>query len=192
MAAWFRPALTAAGLARVASDIAGHPDAAVRRKMLALRAVHLGHTREQAARIAGVATPELYLLAFRDGGSDGLVRCDWHVPVSGLAAHAEAVRASLAERPVRTAAEAAGRIEEVTGLRRGLTQTRAFPASLGFEWQSVRAVPVPVPPKRPCPNTPKPGGPSGNPNSNPPSTRPGRGKATSSSPTPPTSSTAPT
>jgi hypothetical protein len=51
--------------------------------------------------------------------------------------------ASLSESPVRTIAEAADRIEQVTGLHRGLTQTRVFLKDLGFRWQRTRAVPVP-------------------------------------------------
>ena len=191
MATWFRPVLTPDEQVRV---LAGrdHPDPAVRRKRLVLWAVHLGHTRAEAARIAhvGTATATRYVLAFRDGQIDGLIRCDRHVPVGELAAHADAVRTSLAERPVRTAAEAAGRIEDVTGLRRGLTQTRTFLASLGFRWQSIRA--VPVPPKSPCPNTSRPSGPSAKTDSGRPSTPPRPATATPSSPTPPTSSTAPT
>ncbi len=64
-------------------------------------------------------------------------------PVSELASHADAIKASLSETPVRTVAEAADRIAQLTGLRRGLTQTRVFLKELGFQWQRTRAVPVP-------------------------------------------------
>lgn len=145
MATWFRPALSADEQAAVLADRDRHPDPVVRRKMLVLWAVHLGHPRAEAARLAsvGVATAERYVLAYRDGGLDGLRRCDRHVPTSALADHAEAIRASLTERPVRTVAEAADRIRQLTGLERGLTQTRVFLAGLGFTWQRTRAVPVP-------------------------------------------------
>ena len=146
MTTWFRPTLSADLRAAVLADRDRHPDPVVRRKMNVLWAVHLGHSREDAARLAnvGVATAKRYVLAYRDGGLDGLKRRDpRRRPVSGLAAHADAVRASLTERPVRTAAEAVERIAELTGLRRGLTQTRTFLAGLGFTWQRTRAVPVP-------------------------------------------------
>ena len=55
----------------------------------------------------------------------------------------ETIRQSLTDRPVRTTAEAIERIADLTGLRRGLTQTRTFLAGLGFTWQRTRAVPVP-------------------------------------------------
>ena len=145
MAAWFFPTLSADEQAAVLADRDEHPDPVVRRKMLVLWAVHLGHTRQQAADLAhpGVATAKRYLIAYRDGGLDGLTRPNWHLPTSELAAHADAIKRSLTEHPVRTTAEAIERIESLTGLRRGLTQTRTFLAGLGFIWQRTRAVPVP-------------------------------------------------
>lgn len=129
----------------VASERFSHPDLRVRCKMLALWSVHTGLTRLQSARVAGVgrATVHRYLAAYRSGGLDGLRSCNVVGPVSQLANHAEAIKASLTETPVRTIAEAADRIEQVTGLRRGLTQTRVFLKDLGFQWQRTRAVPVP-------------------------------------------------
>jgi transposase len=76
-------------------------------------------------------TAERYVAAYRDGGLDGLRRWAVTGPVSDLAAHAEVIKASLAERPARTVAEAIDRVEQLTGLRRGPTQTRRFLAGLG-------------------------------------------------------------
>ena len=142
----FRPTLSADLQAAVLADRDRHPDPVVRRKMNVLWAVHLGHSREDAARLAhvGVATAKRYVLAYRDGGLDGLKRREpRRRPTSDLAAHAALVRQSLTERPVRTTAEAVERIADLTGVRRGLTQTRTFLAGLGFTWQRTRAVPVP-------------------------------------------------
>jgi transposase len=145
MATWFRPTLSADEQAAILADRDAHPDPVVRRKLLVLWAVHLGHSRQQAADLAhvGIATAKRYVLAYRDGGLDGLRRCDRHLPTSALADHAEVIKTSLTAQPVRTTAEAADRIAELTGLRRGLTQTRTFLAGLGLRWQRVRAVPVP-------------------------------------------------
>ena len=146
MTTWFRPTLSADLQAAVLADRDRHPDPVVRRKMTVLWAVHLGRSREQAARLAhvGVATAKRYVIAYRDGGLDGLKRRGpQRRPASELAPHADAVQASLTERPVRTTAEAVERIAELTGVRRGLTQTRTFLAGLGFTWQRTRAIPVP-------------------------------------------------
>lgn len=137
--------LSEAEQAIVASERYWHPDFHVRRKMLVLWALHRRLTRLQAGQVAGVgrATVQRYLAAYRDGGLDGLRRWGVVGPVSELTRHAEQIKASLSQTPVRTIAEAADRIEQLTGLRRGLTQTRVFLKDLGFHWQRTRAVPVP-------------------------------------------------
>ena len=143
--AWLRITLTDAELAVVEAERDAHPDAHVRRKMLVLRLLHCGVTRAKAAEVAGLgrATVQRYVAAYRDGGLDGLRQWDVVGPVSDLAAHTEAIRASLTSSPVRTVAEACDRIEALTGIRRQPTQARAFLAGLGFRWRRVRAVPVP-------------------------------------------------
>ncbi len=90
------------------------------------------------------------------GRADGLRRRGAVGQVSDLAAHTAAIRASLTETPVRTAAAARGRIEPLTGLRRKPTQVRVFLAGLGLKWRRVQA--VPVPPERPPGPRPGPGG----------------------------------
>ncbi len=148
--------LTDAERETVLSEIYAHPDEHVRRKMLVLRGVDVGLTREAAGRVAGVArsTVHRYLDAYRAGGLDGLRRWNVAGPVSALADHAAAIKNSLEQSPVRTVAEAAARIRELTGIDRGPTQTRAFLKGIGFRWQRTRA--VPVPPKSRWPNTPPP------------------------------------
>jgi len=137
--------LSEAEQAIVAAERFSHVDLHVRRKMLVLWAVHTGLTRLQAAKVAGVgrATAQRYLAAYRDGGLDGLRRWGVVGPVSELASHIDTIKASLSESPVRTIAEAADRIQQITGLQRGLTQTRVFLKDIGFRWQRTRAVPVP-------------------------------------------------
>ena len=143
--AWVRIQLTAEQQASVNSERDGHPDAHVRRKMLALWLLHCGLTRQKAAEVACLARSSVqrYVAAFREGGLDGLRRCDRQGPVSDLAAHEEAIKAERARQPARTVAEAASRIEALTGVRRGLSQTRKLMRGLGLKCQRVRAVPVP-------------------------------------------------
>jgi transposase len=133
----------------VAAERDSHPDFVVRRKMLVLWSTHCGVSREQTAAVAGRgrATVQRYLAAYHTGGLDALRQWGVTGPVSDLAAFAERIQNDLTATPVRTTAEARDRIEALTGLRRGLTQTRTFLAGLGFTWQRTRA--VPVPPKSP-------------------------------------------
>jgi len=143
--AWLRVTLTGDEQAVVHAEREAHPEAHVRRKMLVLWLLHCGLTRAKAAEIAGLgrATVQRYVAAFRAGGLDGLRQWDVVGPVSDLAAHTAAIRASLTKTPVRTVAEACDRIETLTGLRRRPTQVRVFLAGLGFRWRRVRAIPVP-------------------------------------------------
>src|ERR1700760_2287061 len=111
--AWFRIALTDAEQAVVNAERDCHPEAHVRRQMLTLWLLHCGVTRAKAAEIAGLgrATVQRYVAAYREGGLDGLRRWDVAGPVSDLAGHTSAIRASLTAAPVRTVAEACDRIE---------------------------------------------------------------------------------
>jgi transposase len=146
--AWLRIELNEQEQAVVNAERDGHPEAHVRRKMLVLWLLHCGLTRQKAAEVArlGRATVQRYVAAYRDGGLDGLRRWDVKGPVSDLAAHAEAIRQELTRQPVRTVAEAASRVEALTGISRRPSQTRNFLKGLGLKCQRVRA--IPVPPKR--------------------------------------------
>jgi transposase len=143
--AWLRIQLTEQEQAVVDSERDAHPDAHVRRKMLVLWLLHCGLTREKAAQVAGLgrATVQRYVAAFRDGGLDGLRRWEVKGPVSDLAAHREAIRQEFERLPARTIAEAAERIEALTGIRRQPSQVRQFLKGLGLKCQRVRSVPVP-------------------------------------------------
>jgi transposase len=107
--------------------------------------LHHGLTREKVAEIVGIglATVQRYMKAYRDGGLDGLRRWEKTGRISSLEAHRELLAKSFQEQPVRSVAEAADRIEQLTGIRRGPSQTRAFLKKLGLHWQRMAAIPVP-------------------------------------------------
>lgn len=161
--AWLRVALTEEEQQAVKEERESHPEPHVRRKMLVLWSLHCGLKREQAAKLAGVArsTVERYVAAYREDGLAGLRRCGGQGPVSDLAAYRDVIRTSFERQPVSTIAEACVRIEQLTGLRRGLSQVRKFLKTLGLKWQRMRAIPVPpkktwrsMSPSRPCFTTP--------------------------------------
>src|SRR5262249_11285396 len=116
--AWFRVQLTEDQQRIVNEERTSHPDLHVREKMLVLWLLHWGTTRQKAAEIGGIgrATVHRSLVAFREGGLDGLRRCRRHRPVSAMAAYRELIRESFAKRPARTMAEACERIFHLTGL----------------------------------------------------------------------------
>lgn len=143
--AWYRVRLTDELQRVVDEERESHPNVVVRRRMLVLWSLHCGLTRVQAANVAhvGRATVERVVAAFRDGGLDAVRRWDVKGPTSELAAYRDLIRESFENEPARTVAEAAGRIEALTGLRRGPTQVRKFLKELGLKWQRMRAVPLP-------------------------------------------------
>jgi transposase len=152
--AWFRVQLTEEQQRIVNEERTSHPDLRVREKMLVLWLLHCGTTRQKAAEIVGLgrATVHRYVVAFREGGLDGLRRCHHHRPVSAMAAYRESIRESFEEQPARTMAEARERIFQLTGLRRGPSQVRKFLTDMGLKFHRVR--PLPVPPKKTWPSTP--------------------------------------
>ena len=146
--AWFRVRLTAEQQRIVDEERISHPNPRVRDKMLVLWLLHHGLTRQKVAEIVGIgrATVHRYVVAFREGGLDGLRQENPHRPLSEMAAYRDLIRESFAKRPARTMAEACERIYQLTGLRRGPSQVRKFLKDLGLKFQRVR--PIPVPPKK--------------------------------------------
>ena len=154
--AWLRVQLNEEEQRIVNQERLAHPNERIRERMLVLWLLHKGITRRKAAEIVGVgrATVQRFVAAFRDGGLDGLRRWDPNRPESELATFRELIRESFEKQPVRTVAEAGERIFQLTGLRRGPSQTRRFLKGLGLKFQRVRM--VPVPPKKTWPSTSKP------------------------------------
>jgi len=122
-----------------------HEKVVVRRKMDVLWLLHHGHTREEAAAMTGVArgTAQRYVADYRVGGLEALFRIERTVPVSEMEDHRDVLLASFRETPVRSVAEAAERIERLTGLRRGPSQVRQFLKRHGLRWRQLAAIPVP-------------------------------------------------
>lgn len=150
--AWLRVQLSEAEQAVVKEESECHPNPRIRQRMRALWLLHCRVTRQKAAVILGVgrATVQRWVAAYRDGGLDGLRQWEVQGPESELAAYRDQIVELFTQRPARTAAEAAERIYQRTGVRRQSTQVRKFLKDLGFSWQRVRA--IPVPPKKVSPN----------------------------------------
>jgi transposase len=143
--AWFRVQLSEEQQVIVKEEQHSHPSVQIRRRMLVLWALHCGLTREKAAELAGIglATVARVVVAFRDRGLDGVRQWNVKGPTSELAAYRDLIRASFEKEPVCTVAQAADRIEKLTGLRRNLTQVRKFLKGLGMKWQCIRTIPLP-------------------------------------------------
>ena len=151
--AWFRVRLSEEEQRIVGEERWEHPHEPTRRKMEVLWLLHHGLTQEKVATIVGigVATVKRHANAYRDGGLDGLRQWRKKGQAGSLEAHRELLAESFREQPTSSVAEAADRIEQLTGIRRGPTQTRLFLKKLGLRWQRMAA--IPVPPKKVSRNT---------------------------------------
>ena len=142
---WLRVALTEEEQRIVQQERESHADACVRRRLWVVWLLHCGETREQTAKILGVAvsTVQRVVSDYRSGGLERLRKSGHYRPSSELGDHREAIRQDFEQRPVRSIVEACQRIKELTGLDRKPTQVRWFLKQLGLKWQRVRAIPVP-------------------------------------------------
>ena len=121
-----------------------HPHPRVQRKMEALLLKSDGLPHHQIARLLGVCenTFRHYLREYRDGGIERLKEIRFRQPRSDLDEHRESLEAYFEEHPPATVNEAAAKIEELTGIRRGPTQVRRFLGSLGLRPRKVGMVPA--------------------------------------------------
>jgi transposase len=154
--AWFRVQLTEEQQRVVNEEMSSHPNPRVRERMLAIWLLHNGVTRQKAAEIVVVsrATIQRYVVAFREGGLDGLRQWNLHRPQSQMSAYRDLIRESFSQEPVHTIAEACERIFQLTGLRRSPSQVRKFLKEMGLKFWRVRV--IPVPPKKTWPSTSQP------------------------------------
>src|SRR3954447_13625089 len=123
-----------------------HPHPHVQRKMEVLWLKSHGLPHQQIADLAGVSlrTAQRYLDGCLQGGLTQVRRCKWRGPEAALLSHERSVEEYFWGHPPRGTKEAARAIFEQTGVRRGLTQTRAFlKTHLGLRYRKVAAIPVP-------------------------------------------------
>jgi len=107
--------------------------------------LHLGHGVQDVMRISGASrrTVERCRRRWQQEGLDGLFEDRHYRPQSELDQFQDVVKADFEARPPRTVAEAAERIEQLTGVRRSSEPVRLFLLRLGMSFRQVAAIPVP-------------------------------------------------
>lgn len=120
-----------------------YPDPMVQKKfeVLWLKSQHLAH--ETIAQLAGVCsrTVQRYLNEYLEGGVERLKQNNYIGAPSELNQHAQTLKDYFAKNPPSTVAHARKAIEELTGLRRSLTQVREFLKRLGMKRRKVGSAP---------------------------------------------------
>lgn len=115
-------------LAEIEHDRFHHPVPQVQRRMELLRLAAHGLPRPDLIRLSGLskATVQRRLDEYRDGGLDAVRRWHFRGRANGLAPHTATLEEHFAAHPPATVADARAAIEQMTGVRRGLTQVRLF------------------------------------------------------------------
>ena len=105
-----------------------HPHPRVQQKMEVVWLKSQGLTHEDIAALADVSrrSVQRYLDEFADGGLQRLRRLPWKGKANELTDHRQSLEDYFLENPPRSTREAQAAIEQLTGVRRGLTQVRAF------------------------------------------------------------------
>ena len=129
-------------LKAIAKDRYEHPHPHVLRKMEVLWLKSHGLPHEQVAKLAGVSlrTVQRYLDEYLEGGLEQIRRCKWRGPKTELLQHEQSIQEYFWDHPPRNTKEAAKVIFEQTGVRRGLTQVRAFLKTQGAELEVLMSL----------------------------------------------------
>jgi transposase len=121
-----------------------HPHPHVQRKMETLLLKSLNKiSHELIAEIANISQNTM-LSYFRDyqlGGIEKLKEINFYRPQSTLSEHKQTIEQYFKENPPASLPEASAKIEELTGIKRGLTQTSIFIKSLGMKLRKVGSIP---------------------------------------------------
>jgi transposase len=120
-----------------------HPHPHVMRKMEVLFLKSLGLSHNLICQIASVSpnTIRSYLKEYLDGGIEKVRELNFYSPKSDLAPHTSSIEAYLSSNPPTSISQASAMIEQLTGIKRGITQTRSFLKSLSFSFRKAGAIP---------------------------------------------------
>lgn len=134
---------TAEALERLHYGRFNHPHPRVQLKMEALYLRGQGFSCKDVCAICKISKWTLinYTKDFVGGGVAALEKFDCRGRASSLTGHEQTVKEEFGKNPPRTAAEAAERIEKMTGVKRKLTRVKAFLKANGFKYRKAGHVP---------------------------------------------------
>lgn len=128
---------------RLRTERFAHPHPRVQLKIEVVLLRSQGLSNRQIMAITGVSenTIRNYLREYQEGGIERLKEFHWQPPESQLEPHRQTLEAYFEQHPPASVAEAAARIEELTGIKRSPTQVRVFLKSLGLRRLKVGTIP---------------------------------------------------
>lgn len=115
----------------------------VMRKMEALYLKSHGLSNHQICNIVRICDNTLreYFREYLEGGIERLKSVRFYRPGSNLKEFSGTIEEYFIENPPRSISQAAAIIEDLTGIKRGETQTRKFLKSLNFRFVKVGSIP---------------------------------------------------
>jgi transposase len=121
-----------------------HPDPRIQRRMEALYLRSQGVPNRDILRLCRISKASFhrYLTAYVTGGIEQLKHREPRPLRSALHRHRQPIEADFQQRPPATVAEAAARIEALTGIARKPTQVRQFLKALGMQPRKVGMIPA--------------------------------------------------
>ena len=122
-----------------------HPHPHVQKKMeaLYLKSLEKELSHELIAEIAGISQNTM-LSYFRDyqmGGIEKLKEINFYRPQSKLVEHKQTIEQYFLDHLPATLSEASAKIEQLTGIKRGLTQIGKYLKSIGMNLRKVGSIP---------------------------------------------------
>ena len=120
-----------------------YPDPRVQKKFEVLWLKSQGLSHESIAQFSGVCSRQVqrYLQEYVEGGIERLKQNHYRGSRSELNQHTETLRDYFTKNPPSTTAQAQKAIEELTEIRRSLTQVREFLKRLGMKRRKVGSAP---------------------------------------------------
>ncbi|KAA6316238.1 hypothetical protein EZS27_033427, partial [termite gut metagenome] len=111
-----------------------HPPIQKKMKVLFLKSLDVPLSNDWICKISGVSpnTMRSYLKEYNEGGIEKVKEIKFNRPQSEMQAYSDTIRSYMKENPPSSISQARAMIEHITGIKRGLTQTRSFLKSLGF------------------------------------------------------------
>lgn len=121
-----------------------HPDPRIQVRMEALYLRSQRVPTRDIPRLCGISKASFhrYLKAYATGGIEPLPHLEPRQPRRALHPHRATIEAEFRQRPPTTLAEAAARIEALTGIARKPTQVRQFLKALGMKPMKVGMLPA--------------------------------------------------
>lgn len=121
-----------------------HPHPHVQKKMEVLVLKSLNKiSHELIAEIANISQNTMlgYFRDYQLGGIEKLKEINFYRPKSTLNEHRQTIEQYFKSNPPASLTEASAKIEELTGIKRGLTQTSIFIKGLGMKLRKVGSIP---------------------------------------------------